>query len=63
MEPSLKASEMDQLIKGEEKNFDGWLERLIRNGVSDTEAASAIAASTARHQSLTAIRRGYLTKY
>jgi len=63
MEPSLNKSDMDQLIAGEEKNFNGWMERLKKNGVSDVEAAAALSASATRYQNLDAIRRGYLTQY
>lgn len=54
-------SEIDNLIEGEKKAFEGWLERLTRNGPGDQTAAAEIAASTARYNHLVSIKRGYLS--
>jgi hypothetical protein len=54
-------SEIDNLIDGETKTFDGWLERLTKNGPGDQTAAAEVAASTARYNHLVSIKRGYLS--
>jgi hypothetical protein len=54
-------SEFDNLISAEQKTFDGWMERLTRNGPSDQTAAAEVAASAARYNHLERIKRGYLS--
>ncbi|HEX9227567.1 MAG TPA: hypothetical protein VF885_13065 [Arthrobacter sp.] len=53
--------EIDNLIEGAKKTFDGWLERLVKNGPDDLTAASEIAACSARYNQLLSIKRGYLS--
>jgi hypothetical protein len=61
MEPTLRASDVDRMIKNEEKLFEDWLERLNKNGIGDITSLTALMKSSARHESLLSIRRGYLT--
>lgn len=53
-------SDFDNLIEGEKKRFDEWMERLAKNGPGDQTAAAEVAASTARYNHLVSIKRGYL---
>lgn len=57
----MTASDFDNLIAAAKKTFDGWLERLTKNGPEDVTAASEVAASSARYNHLVAIKRGYLS--
>lgn len=47
-------------IRAEERRFGEWLERLIKNGIEDKEAAAELVAITNRHDVLAKIQRGYL---
>lgn len=53
-------SEIDNLIEGAKNTFDGWMERLTKNGPADLTSASELAACSARYNQLLAIKRGYL---
>lgn len=53
-------SEINNLIEGTKKDFDGWLQRIIKNGADDLTAASELAACSARYNQLLALKRGYL---
>jgi hypothetical protein len=53
-------SEIDNLFDSEQKTFDGWLERVVKNGPGDLTAINEMAASSARYNQLLAIKRGYL---
>lgn len=55
----MSASELDTLIKAAETQFNSALERLKKNGVADTEAASYLLAASTRYEHLEMIRRGY----
>lgn len=55
----MSASELDTLIKGVEGQFNSALERLKKNGPSDTEAAGYLLAASTRYEHLEMIRRGY----
>ncbi|WP_354214587.1 hypothetical protein [Arthrobacter sp. UYCo732] len=61
-EPRITSSEFDNLIESTEKTFNGWMERLTKNGPADVTAASEVAAASARYNHLVAIKRGYLTR-
>lgn len=50
--------EIDNLIEGTKKTFDGWLERLVKNGADDLTAASEVAACSARYNQLLSLKRG-----
>lgn len=52
--------EIDTLIEATKKTFDGWLERVVKNGADDWTAASELAACSARYNQLLSIKRGYL---
>ena len=47
-------------ISSEERRFAEWLDRLIKNGIEDKEAAAELVAITNRHDVLAKIQRGYL---
>lgn len=61
MEPKLYGSDIDNLIKSEQKRFDALMERIAQNGPSDTAATADLAAVSIRFSQLEAIKRGYLT--
>lgn len=63
MEITLNAKDIKRMLKSEEGVFAGWLERLNKNGVTDTAAAQALAESSARYNGLLSIKRGYLQNY
>jgi hypothetical protein len=52
--------QVDSLIKATKKTYDGWLERLVKNGPEDLTAASELAACSARYNQLMTLKRGYL---
>lgn len=52
--------QIDTLIKATKKTFDGWLERLVKNGPDDLTAASEVAACSARYSQLQTLKHGYL---
>lgn len=51
--------QIDRLIEATKKAYDGWLERLVKNGPDDLAAASEVAACSARYNQLISIKRGY----
>lgn len=55
--------QIDRLIEATKETFNGWLERVVKNGPSDLTAASELAASSARYDQLTTLKRGYLGQY
>lgn len=57
---SVDAETVSQLLEAEERNFHDWMERLMKNGVEDTNAAAAVLAATNRHAALKMLQRGYL---
>lgn len=61
MEPKLYVSDIDNLIKSEQKRFDALMERIAKNGPSDTSATADLAAVSIRFSQLETIKRGYLT--
>lgn len=63
MSANLIASDAKALIEGERKNFEAILERIARNGPSDTEATAALMASSIRFSQLESIKRNYLTDW
>lgn len=60
-EPRITATEFDNLIEATKTTYDGWLERLVKNGPDDLTAAQEVAANAARYNHLRAIKRGYLS--
>lgn len=52
--------QIDRLIDATKEVFDGWLERVIKNGPSDLTAATELAACSARYDQLLILRRNYL---
>lgn len=63
MEITVNAEDVKRMLKSEEGIFAGWLERINKNGVTDTEAAHALVASSARYNGLLSIKRVYLQNY
>lgn len=61
MEPTLTASDIDQMIGNEKKRYGKALGHLLGNGIGDSKTLAELIAITARYENLTAIRRGYLT--
>lgn len=61
MAANLLASDAKALIASEKQNFEAILARIIKNGPSDTEAATALMASSIRFNQLESIKRNYLT--
>lgn len=55
--------QIDRLIEATKEAFDGWLERVNKNGPDDLTAASELAASSARYGQLMSLKRGYLQQY
>lgn len=53
--------QVDRLIEATKGSFDGWLERLVKNGPGDLTAASELAAASARYNQLESIKHGYLS--
>lgn len=59
--PVIHEFQIDRLIDATKGAFDGWLERLVKNGPDDLTAASEVAASSARYSQLQTLKRGYLS--
>lgn len=57
---SVDADTFAGFIRSEERRFKETLDRLIKNGVEDKEAAADLVAITNRHDVLSKIQRGYL---
>lgn len=55
--------QIDRLIEATKRTFDGWLERVVKNGPEDVSAVSELAASSARYDQLLTLKRGYLHQY
>lgn len=53
--------EIDNLIESAKKTFDGWLERVVKNGLEDLTAINEMAACSARYNQLLSLKRGYLS--
>jgi hypothetical protein len=56
----INTRQIDRLIEATKEVFDGWLERVVKNGPSDLTAATELAACSARYDQLMTLRRGYL---
>lgn len=52
--------QIDSLIKTTKETYDGWLERVVKNGPGDLTAINEMAACSARYNQLLTIKRGYL---
>lgn len=61
MEPKLFVSDIDNMIKSEQRRFDSLMERIAKNGPADTAAITDLAAVSVRFSQLETIKRGYLT--
>lgn len=48
---------LERQIDAERKLWEKWVDRVIKNGPQDQEAAAAVHASTARYQILVNLRR------
>ena len=55
--------QIDRLIEATQKTFDGWLERVVKNGPEDVSAVGELAASSARYSQLMTLKRSYLHQY
>lgn len=53
--------QVDRLIEATNKTFDGWLDRVVKNGPDDLTAASELAACSARYSQLQTLKIGYLS--
>lgn len=56
----IQTRQIDRLIEATKEAFDGWLQRVIKNGPSDLTAATELATCSARYDQLLILRRGYL---
>lgn len=56
----IQSRQIDRLIDAAKEVFDGWLERVVKNGPSDLTAATELAACSARYDQLLVLRRSYL---
>lgn len=61
MENNLTASDVDRLIKKEEKRYGKALGHLIGKGVGETKVILELLEITTRHESLVSLRKNYLT--
>lgn len=59
--PVIHDFQINTLIKATKDTFDGWLERVVKNGPDDWTAASELAACSARYNQLLSLKRGYLS--
>lgn len=59
--PVMHDFQLDNLIKATKGTYDGWLERLVKNGPDDLTAASEVAACSARYNQLMNLKRGYFS--
>lgn len=59
--PVMHDFQLDNLIKATKTNFDGWLERVVKNGPDDLTAASELAACSARYNQLMTLKIGYFS--
>jgi hypothetical protein len=56
----IQSPQLDRLIDATKEVFDGWLERVVKNGPRDLTAATELAACSARYDQLMTLRRNYL---
>ncbi len=59
--PVIHDFQIENLIKATKQTFDGWLERVVKNGPDDLTAASELAACSARYTQLQTLKLGYLS--
>lgn len=57
----IDSRQLDRLIDATKEVFDGWLERVVKNGPRDVTAATELASCSARYDQLLTLKRGYLT--
>lgn len=57
---SVDAETVSRLLEAEERNFHDWMDRLMKNGVEDKNAAASVLAATNRYDALKMLQRGYL---
>jgi hypothetical protein len=53
--------EIDNLIRAAKETYDGWLERVVKNGPEDLTGINEMAACSARYNQLLSLKRGYLS--
>ncbi|MCU6481315.1 hypothetical protein [Arthrobacter sp. A2-55] len=52
-------NQFGRAMQAERDVWTGWMERLLRNGPRDEEAASAVASSSIRYNGLASMRRNF----